>query len=335
MGKYTNYLETIGKNEVGDLIAKSYGLFINSFDAVVAGEIGESYIVESKERIKYFFKILKKEKVDHIDDLDASLRLSSYLSSSGITAISSPLKTIEGRPMLEYGEYFFILSNYIDAKRIDVPIPKEDVEKIASAVGALHCLGSAELGLRDEPFDTSYADMLKDQLDTIENSSDAALRNLLLSNKERLLRDLADLQSFCIAAQGAKKAGVITHGDLIADNMLKDKSGQIYIVDWDTARIAPPERDVWFFLKDDNAREFLSVYKEVNPDVSFNINIIGFFMYKRYLEDIVYWLDEILTKNISEEQKIANIAGIKISCLDAYSGISEIMESIKKAIVTS
>jgi hypothetical protein len=177
--------------------------------------------------------------------------------------------------------------------------------------------------------------MLKDQLDTIENSSDAALRNLLLSNKERLLRDLADLQSFCIAAQGAKKAGVITHGDLIADNMLKDKSGQIYIVDWDTARIAPPERDVWFFLKDDNAREFLSVYKEVNPDVSFNINIIGFFMYKRYLEDIVYWLDEILTKNISEEQKIANIAGIKISCLDAYSGISEIMESIKKAIVTS
>jgi spectinomycin phosphotransferase len=42
---------------------------------------------------------------------------------------------------------------------------------------------------------------------------------------------------------------VITHGEPHPGNLLMGASGAMFLVDWDTVRLAPPERDLWWLLE--------------------------------------------------------------------------------------
>ena len=49
-------------------------------------------------------------------------------------------------------------------------------------------------------------------------------------------------------------------------------------------------------------------------------------MYKRYIEDIVYWANQILNENLDMVQSLENIEGIDICCLKAFQNIEEKVE---------
>lgn len=296
MGIHTKYLAEIGEDVLKNILKENYNLQVVNFSPVLTGEMGESYVLVCGTE-KYFLKILHKNKIDSVKNLETTLALTAFLKKSGIEEIGYPIPSLSGELKISVGDYYLILQNYLEAASLQ-SLEADDVAKIAAIMTKVHGVSTTGLDIEEETYSTEYADFLLKQLAMAEKEDGVwykAVRDLLVPHKARLEADLERLHYFCTQASTVKKTPVITHGDLIVDNILKDKSGKIYIVDWDMAKLAVSERDLWFFAK----------------DYSGDKNIKNFFLYKRYLEDIVYWLEEILTTNAADEQKQADLEGIK------------------------
>jgi|GEM_PF-3509977 len=330
------YLKQIGKLKLIHWLQRNYPFQIVELIPVLKGEIGDNYIIITSDNQKYFLKIYLRSKL-HIDNpkgLEGTLSLASRLYERGISSIPYPIQASNGNLEIKYGKYAIIVTNFIEGKN-----PKFSpaiTKKFAQLIAKIHQVDVRNINLPVEPFDTSYANKLREQIKTLEekrrlNKQMAKLKGLLLPRKNLLLNQLKKLDGFCNKSKNKKKKLVITHGDLILDNLLIDRKKNIFIVDWDTARLAPVERDVWFFTGTYGAT-FLQSYKKFNPPIKIDIDLISFYMYKRYIEDMVYWADQILLGEVDSKQAESNLEGIKICCLEAYKKIEQKLANINKLI---
>ena len=75
---------------------------------------------------------------------------------------------------------------------------------------------------------------------------------LLIENAERIRRVLRRYDDLVGAAAGDLGPTVLTHGEPHAGNTIRTTDGWC-LVDWDTALVAPPERDLWSLETGDGA----------------------------------------------------------------------------------
>jgi spectinomycin phosphotransferase len=75
----------------------------------------------------------------------------------------------------------------------------------------------------------------------------AEARDLVWPQRAALLDRLARLQALADAVRCRPSGRVLCHGDLIGDNLLRDRDGGLWLVDWDGAALAPRERDLALF----------------------------------------------------------------------------------------
>ena len=77
------------------------------------------------------------------------------------------------------------------------------------------------------------------------NGPYAAIASLLLIDNEATIRRLVARYG-ALVARHLKDPGppVVTHGEIHPGNVMETSEGWV-IVDWDTALLAPPERDLW------------------------------------------------------------------------------------------
>lgn len=334
--KPAKYLERIGEPKLVRWLQENYPLEIVKLVSVPKGEIGDNYIAITSNEDKYFLKIHLRSKL-HIDNpqgLENTLSLTSQLHELGIKDVPYPVKTKAGSVEANFGEYTIMITNFVEGENPE--ITAEVATKFAKLVAKIHQVSTENINLPVEPFDTAYANKLREQLETLEkvaqlNEQKEKLKNLLLPHKTLFLGQLKKLDGFCERAKQKGKSLVVTHGDLIPDNLLLDKDGNIFIVDWDTARLSPPERDVWFFMNT-HGENFLRSYNESNPHVKLDIDFISFYMYKRYIEDMVYWADQILLDEVDAKQAEANLEGIKVCCLEAFQDIEQRVKNIDKIL---
>ena len=69
-------------------------------------------------------------------------------------------------------------------------------------------------------------------------------RTLLSTNREGLEAALAHYDGLAASVMASPEAWVVTHGEPHSANFLRSSSGAIYLIDWDTVRLAPRERDL-------------------------------------------------------------------------------------------
>jgi len=76
-------------------------------------------------------------------------------------------------------------------------------------------------------------------------------RELLDRHVDDVRRRLADYDRLVAAAVRDQSGWTITHGEPKSSNVLRTGSG-LRLIDWDTALIAPPERDLWMLVASPN-----------------------------------------------------------------------------------
>lgn len=334
--KQGKYLQSIGESKLIDWLNENYNLNITTAIALPKGGIGDSYVIEDSNHKKYFLKIHLTSvlRIDNPRGLDYILKLTSLFHDEGINSVPYPIKRKDGKLEGEFEKYSIIVTNYIDGHTPE--ITKDVVIKVAELIARIHQINKNNTNLPTEPFDPSYANALKDYWFILEkkenlNEQQQKLGNLLLSHQSKLNKHLDKFNELCVEVKRKKNNLVITHGDLIADNLICDKSGNIFIVDWDGARLSPPERDLWFFMGE-FGQDFLKTYKKHNPQQKIDLDSLSFYMYKRYIEDIVYWANQILNENLDMVQSLENIEGIDICCLKAFQNIEEKVEKMNHII---
>jgi len=86
-------------------------------------------------------------------------------------------------------------------------------------------------------------------------------RALLAERAAGVRRRLETFDRLAAEVRAAGRARVVTHGEPHPGNVMID-GGRLLLVDWDTAGLAPPERDVW--MLDTGGGEELARYAEVS-----------------------------------------------------------------------
>ncbi|GAA1841383.1 phosphotransferase [Asanoa iriomotensis] len=74
-------------------------------------------------------------------------------------------------------------------------------------------------------------------------------RALLKDSADRIEGWLADHDRLVAEVRTSTRPWVVTHGEPHPGNVVRTNSG-LRLVDWDTARLAPPERDLWLVTSD-------------------------------------------------------------------------------------
>jgi aminoglycoside phosphotransferase (APT) family kinase protein len=87
---------------------------------------------------------------------------------------------------------------------------------------------------------------------------------------------------------------VLCHGDLIDDNLLADRGGRLWVVDWDAAALAPRERDLALFAGKVFQR-FPDRYERAAGGGDLDPDLVAFFLLRRNLDDLVDLLGGVLT----------------------------------------
>jgi hypothetical protein len=105
---------------------------------------------------------------------------------------------------------------------------------------------------------------------------------------------------------------VLCHGDLIGDNLLRDRGGRLWLVDWDGATLAPRERDLALFAGQGFQR-FLDNYQRAADDGGFDLDpdLVAFFLLRRNLDDLVDWLGAVLGNDRPDEQRRGDLDGVQ------------------------
>lgn len=104
---------------------------------------------------------------------------------------------------------------------------------------------------------------------------------------------------------------VLTHSDA-PGNVLRSRSGQLYLVDWDEIKLAPAERDTWFLAFDTT---FMMGYRQQVPEYTMDTLAFSFYLYNRYFEDLLGYVLEILSDTPLEHRE-KNLADLYATCVD-------------------
>ncbi|MBY8870326.1 aminoglycoside phosphotransferase family protein [Micromonospora sp. PLK6-60] len=196
---------------------------------------------------------------------------------AGLEFVVAPVPGLAGEPLRRLdARYAISVFPAVDgaAGRFG-PHRPQDVPEVLELLARLHAATPAVAGTVDR------ADLAVPG----RGGLDAALRDLdrpwtggpFAEPTRRLLADraapvaglLAEVDRLVARVTAAGADRVVTHGEPHPGNLMRTTAG-LRLVDWDTVRLGPPERDLWF-LADDGGAEALAGYtaatgRPVDPD---------------------------------------------------------------------
>jgi spectinomycin phosphotransferase len=164
-----------------------------------------------------------------------------------------------------------------------------------------------------EAFDIPFEGDLRHGLETIEQIGPRerpglrALRDMVVPPRTEIVVQLARLHLLQHAVRQLSGPFVLCHTDMGGDNLLVDDHGQLIVLDWDDAIVAPPEHDLQSALGEGFGC-FLEVYKEAGGQRLLYVDHVAFYLLRRYMHDMTVRLLRILEENTSEEQDEAAAA---------------------------
>lgn len=322
----------IDRAELIRKIAQEYEIDVENLTFLPKGMVGYCYTVDCLNGDRYFLKLFTDSRLGQIsaNRLDFYLPLTRNLHSKGLLRnVPYSIKTQNGGLKTDFHSQPLILFNFIDGEVVgcDSPLSDNILVKLAGLVGMLH-RNTHEIGIEFscvEHFDIPFEDDLVNGLDSLEhvtkrdNPGKQALRKLLLPRKDEILGYLERLKELQKLARATGKEMVLCHTDLHGDNLIMNDQGDLYILDWEGAMLAPPEHDLFFFAWEDRFMDlFLANYQREFGPVSLNSDVFGFYYYRRNLEDLTDWIIRILYENTDEEQNKNDLNGIAEDCISGW-----------------
>ena len=153
--------------------------------------------------------------------------------------------------------------------------PRSVLAEIGRTIGQLHAIPL------DLPFHEEFAVRTREQLRPYFGGE------VLRPYEAELAKELDRLDELQQLARLASGSFVVTHTDLIGNNILVDDEGQLSVLDWDDVRLAPPEYDLSMLLHGVQPVDGtpLSTVLEVYPPRPLRLELFAFFLLRRGLDD--------------------------------------------------
>jgi spectinomycin phosphotransferase len=179
-------------------------------------------------------------------DLGRSLGAAVALHEGGLEFVHAPRRRPDGGWLAGIAEGRYAVSVYDRIHGIAHHFG-DRLENPAELLSALRRLHAAHL-----PHDLLVRDDLRiPHRDTLFDGVDEPwpgplgepARGLVVERRRAIEERLTSYDA--LAARVDKENWVVTHGEPHAGNVMIAEDGRLRLIDWDTAAIAPPERDLW------------------------------------------------------------------------------------------
>lgn len=125
----------------------------------------------------------------------------------------------------------------------------------------------------------------------------------------------------------------ITHGDPNWANIMINKKGYIYFIDWDTIGLRPSEQDLLFFTGEIE-EEFFLEYSKYRKSLNILPELFGYYSFIWNFQEILEFSEKILKTNESLEQSKLDLIESKkyIISKDNKNQLIERMKKLKSKI---
>jgi len=328
-------------------IHHAYGLEVVRLDFVPQGEVGQHYRATCADQRLFFLTLLGDNRLARLgaSRLDFYLSLTSELYERGLfRQLAPPIRSLAGELKSTFaGQPLILYPNISGQNLMESPILPADLqEKMAGLIARLHET-SPHLHLEipyTEKFTLPFEKALLEGLVALEKIGKPdrpgilALRELL-SPKQELIRNLlVRLHKLVEQAARLRPDLVLCHTDANLANLILEDGGELFLVDWEGAMLAPAEHDLFIFTGD-RFSEFLYHYRQARPGAKLSAALFAFYFYRRNLEDLTDWIVRILYENTLDEQDQHDLAGVQQDCVAGWSYLEEGVQVVQRQLAES
>lgn len=263
-----------------------------------------------------------------------SVNVPLLLASSGVSNILAPVPTRAGDLWSNVDEGTVVVFPFIRGNDGTTGLTDEQWLVFGQTLAAVHNGGFEHTLSAGLPTDSFSSDSIQPVLNVLNRIDEGACERRadgiaeFLHAKRALLRAIVHRMHELGDQLKAKPfERVLCHGDIHAANILVSDAGELYLTDWDTARIAPRERDLIFIIGSRIARKvepreesiFLKGYGSVYPDPE----ALSYYRYERILEDV----GEIGTRRLLTDEVLPETENLDLDLLQRLFSPGDIVET--------
>jgi spectinomycin phosphotransferase len=291
----------VALDQIVEHVRRVYGIDAREV-SLAAGADAEVtvYRIDSSQGA-YFLKLRR--------DQPGSSPVARLLADAGITAVVAPVSPREDHISTRIGELTATIYPFVEGENgFRRPLSEDQWISLGAAVRAVHDFRLPRTvgeSMRRETYSNASRPKVLAYLAGVppQSRNDAVARELiaLLATKGPEIAALVEHAEQLAASLQRRVLPVVpSHGDLHAGNILIDRAGSLFIVDWDDAALAPKERDLMFigggvggvWNRPDESAAFYRGYGPASVDAA----SLAFYRCQRVVEDVAVFCDRLLLK---------------------------------------
>ena len=252
------------------------------------------YRVTTKDGSNYFVKVRKG------NFHEASVTIPSFLSALGIKEVIPPLANHTGQLWARIDPFKVILYPFVEGQAgLDIKMSPQQWLLFGAALRRIHTTEiptHLRRGIQKDDFSSRWREAVKMHLERAENEVfhsyiKVEAANFLLSKTDEILAIVKRVDQLAQMLLEQHPEFILCHSDLHGWNLLIDRQGQLYIVDWDWLLFAPKERDLMFiggghgdsgYAPQEEEAMFYQGYGQTKV----NQDAIAYYRYDRMLNDL-------------------------------------------------
>lgn len=313
------YEPAINHVQLAQAVADAYQISVTAFTFIPVGFAAACYKLESRGDV-YFLKLWLTPGSPRIGrHRTQALRLTRALYERNILPrVAYPLSTVTGTLTAQYADGEFALFPFLDGS----PLPENWPTALQDEwTQTLICIHRATTSLRDvlparEQFELTFATDLQTTLTWLAQLGPTAryslqiARDRLRARQDDIQAQLGRLVTLQQIVRRLPSPFVLCHTDMGGDNLLVDEYGRLYVLDWDEARVAPPEHDLhearWLALD-----RIIHSYRTGGGVARLHLEHFAFYILRRALADMTARLVRLRTINTTQEEDEDALSGIE------------------------
>jgi spectinomycin phosphotransferase len=297
-----------------DLLRREFRIEPITLSAGPRGFVAETFVADDHDGRRFFIKWLPTWA--SAPAMKRGLAVAEPLRALGLATVNEPIATNSGELSTEFQGRALAIFTFIDGERGAVKDQRlgpssfnYDFGGYVDLLASIHRMTSrlgVDLPIEDFSipwaghFERVFARALEEPF---VSQARADLRRLLRRRLDQINVDWLELKSMSEACRRQRWSPVLTHGDLLGDNLIIGPRGGLHPIDWDDPVMAPPERDTWFFLNDPEARSaFVERYRRTFPGYEIDEPRRRFYLFWRFFQDLSGYLDIILDDPAPDRQ---------------------------------
>lgn len=234
----------------------------------------------------------------------------AYLSEQGITSVIAPLPTRNHAFWARREDWTVIVYPFYEGETSWTGMTDEQWKETGSIFKQIHQIVPPSSGfeaLRKETFDpTGYAQWIRMfeahhlHESSGESASQRALRSSWAGNQSSIHAVVVSLEKLAAVLQRRQLPYVICHADLHPANLLRDRAGRVFVIDWDEVMLAPKERDFLFIKASPTDSEtlpgtpaFFQGYGQADIDWI----ALAYYRYERVMQDVITCAENVCLRD--------------------------------------